>query len=174
MDLRKPKLSRYLFGKNSQVGVTNFITGQELDLNKLILKVEGFDNFDVMDSGPIPPNPSELLLNDSTKEMFKVLFKSYDHIIIDSAPIGLVADAFSFSDIANCSIYVAKFGYTKKLQMGIVQDIYQNKKLPNLGVVLNGVKKGGGYGYSRYGYSYSYYDQQESWWKKLKGKFGWN
>ncbi|MEN8126125.1 MAG: polysaccharide biosynthesis tyrosine autokinase, partial [Bacteroidota bacterium] len=97
-DLRKPKLHED-FEFNNEIGVVNYLIGEK-SLDEVIRKSE-VENLDVITSGPMPPNPSELILSDSTDELFKKLSEKYDYIVIDTPPVGLVADAlelFKFSD----------------------------------------------------------------------------
>jgi capsular exopolysaccharide synthesis family protein len=173
LDMRKPKLSRYLMGKLSEKGVSNFMVDERASLENLIQPVPGFEQLYFLDCGPVPPNPAELIGSKRTYQLFEYLRKNFDIILADTAPLGLVADAFLLNDHVDQAIIVTRFGVTHKNHLSLVEDIYQNKKLPKLGVLLNGVKAvkghGNSYGYG-YGYSYGYYEedyQKKSWYKTI-------
>lgn len=155
MDLRKPKISERL-GLANHAGFSSYVIGQT-PLEELLKPSGQHENFWVIPSGPIPPNPSELLLMEKTESLFAYLRSEFDYVIIDSAPIGLVTDAQLLSRYADASLYVVRLGYTFKNQLLFCKDLYMQRKLLNMGLVVNDVKAGSGYGYG-YGYSYSYGD----------------
>jgi len=154
LDIRKPKLSRYLTGVQSETGVTNYLVGQAT-LDEIIKPLPDNPMVDYLDCGPIPPNPAELLMSDTTRQLFVELRKRYQYIIVDTAPIGLVTDALLLNQHIDQTIIVTRFGLSRTPFLRMIQDIYSNKKLPQVGVVLNGLKSRAGYGYG-YGYSSSY------------------
>ena len=90
MDLRKPKIADE-FGIEGNYGLVNYLIGQA-DIDEIIYKSE-IENYDVIPSGPVPPNPSELIIGTQTRDLFEALKQRYDYIIIDSPPLGLVADS---------------------------------------------------------------------------------
>jgi len=151
MDLRKPKLSSMLKVPNIK-GFTNFIISGK-SVYDFIQALPNNDNIFVMSSGPVPPNPAELLMLPAVNEMFNELSKSFDVIIIDSPPIGAVTDAQILAKFSDVNLYISRQGYSYKSSLGIVNDLIENKKFPNLYLVVNDVKKGASY---RYGYGYSY------------------
>ncbi len=158
LDLRKPKISK-MFNLNSPLGFSSYIIGQS-ELKDAIVPSKVHDSLFVMPSGPLPPNPAELLMMAKTKEMFGVLRNHFDYIIVDTAPVGLVTDAQITGANADATIYVVRQDYTFKQQIELVNDMYKNKKLPSMSIVVNDVKAsksayGYGYGYG-YGYSYGY------------------
>ena len=107
------------------------------------------DNLDVIISGPIPPNPSELLASDKVDRMIEKLRGSYDYILIDSAPVGMVSDTFMLARVSDATVYVTRANYTTFSDLDFAESIYQEKRLRKLSVVINGTeaKKGYGYGY---------------------------
>lgn len=156
-DIRKPKL---ISGLNMPKGpgITNFLIGNSA-LPDLIKLVPGHENLFVLPCGPIPPNPSELLLGDKTDELFDWLRKEFDVVIIDTAPVGMVSDAQTLSKYADATLYIVRQGHTFKKQITLIEEFYQFKKLPKVSVVINDVKMKAGYGYygyGRYGYGYGY------------------
>ena len=161
LDLRKPKLGLYLVGDNryQNEGITNYLTGN-LELEEIIRTSTIQPNLHYITSGVIPPNPAELLMLPTMDKLLKELKSRYDYLVIDMPPVGLVTDAVLLGDKVDAAIYVVRFAETKQAQLEIVNELYTSKKLPNLSVVLNGVKSGRGYGYGygyRYGYGYGVY-----------------
>ena len=159
-DLRKPKLDGYLSDKKSPRGLSNYLIG-DASLDELILSIEGYENLYYIPSGPIPPNPAELILADRARVLIETLQERYDHIIIDTAPVGLVADAILLSSYADQAVVVIRHAFTLKNLLPPLQELYTSKKLSNMSVLLNGVKRGRGYGYG-YGYGGGYYDETDS------------
>ena len=159
MDLRKPKLSKYL-GINRDPGITNFLIGKATIDN--IIKETKYPNLFVISAGPIPPNPTELILSPKFGEMMALLKEKFDYIIIDSAPIGPVTDAQLISGYANTTLYVMRHAFTPKVFLRMMDDLYQQKKFNNMALIFNGLKPRGisfmsyGYGYGSYGYGYGY------------------
>lgn len=156
LDLRKPKLFND-FNLTNQVGVVNYLIGQknlEEVTNKTLIP-----NLDVITSGPIPPNPSELILSDSMKEMIDELKSKYDYIILDTPPIGLVTDAIELSPFVDVTIYVMRQNVTKKGMISLLNNLVKREEIKNVSVILNGfenkAKYGTAYGYG-YGYGYGY------------------
>lgn len=173
LDLRKPKMSFYIIGKKALAGVTNYLVG-DTDWRSLIQKVEGHDSLYFLDSGPIPPNPSELLVTEKMKKLFAELKNEFEFIVVDTAPIALVADALLLKDDVDQTIIVTRFKRTTTELLRLVDDVYRGAKIPNIGIVLNAVNTEGVYGYGYgYGYSYGYgagyYDEGAnlSWWRRL-------
>lgn len=177
LDLRKPKLSEALSLSN-QNGFSNYIVSNspvETFIQPVPL-VSG--NLHILSSGPVPPNPSELLLSSKTADMMEELKSLYDIIIIDTAPFGAVTDAQILSSFANVTLYILRQGYTTKNSFGIINDILLNNKIQSLYVVINDITGGSsykyGYGYRYgYGYGYSYQESDKSerrkWWnRKIK------
>ncbi len=156
-DIRKPKV---LSGLNMEKGpgITNFLIGKS-ELNELIRKVPDTENLYVLGCGPIPPNPSELLLSEKVAELFELLKKEFDVVIVDTAPVGMVSDAQTLSKFCDSTLYMVRQGHTFKKQITLIDEFYTQNKLPKVAVVINDVKLKTGYGYygyGRYGYGYGY------------------
>ncbi len=136
-------------------GLVNYLIGQINDPAQLLKQVEGYPQLQVIEPGPIPPNPSELLMSDKMEELFTYLKANFDFIIMDSAPVGLVGDAFLLAKYATVELFIVRQRATHKRQLDFIQEIFQEQKLPHLSLVVNDVQLGGRYGY--YGYSYYTY-----------------
>ena len=155
LDMRKPKIHLGLNANNTN-GMSKLIVGQ-CTLEESIQKSK-VENLDFITAGPIPPNPSELLLSKRFKEIVEELKTSYDVIIIDNPPIGLVSDGVRNLTEADIPIYVFKSHYSKRNFAQRVRELFEMKQLDSLNVILNGVQgfKKGTYGY---GYGYGYYEE---------------
>ena len=159
LDLRKPKIFGD-FGIKNDIGVVNYIIGEE-SLETVIQRTE-IEFLDVITSGPIPPNPSELLINERLGELIAILKSKYEYIVLDTPPIGLVADALELLEYVDASIYVVRQDYTKNGMLNFINEKYKTKQIKNISLVYNGydqkAKYGYGYGYGyRYGYGYGNY-----------------
>lgn len=159
MDVRVPRLAGYTHIKVNG-GVTDFLTNASISLESLIFSSVVHPNLSVLQSGPIPPNPTELLMSSRVEELFDLLDSMFDYIIIDSAPIGLVADTFSLNRIGNAIVFVSRQDVTPKHYITHLHQLEQQKQLTNVGIVLNGVDMKVGYGY-RYGYGAVGYDERK-------------
>jgi tyrosine-protein kinase Etk/Wzc len=174
LDLRKPKISKAL-NLQRDIGLTNYILGnaKKEDLPQPNSEVP---NLYIIGAGPIPPNPSEMIMDNKMDELFTYLRANFDVIIIDSAPVGLVSDSKILAKYADATLYVVRQRYTVKKQLAFVDDLHKKKILPNMGLIVNDVKVGGvnsyyGYGYG-YGYGYSYnYNYSYSYGEKDKRTF---
>ncbi|WP_224999086.1 tyrosine-protein kinase [Cesiribacter sp. SM1] len=163
-DLRKPSLLQNLAMTND-FGITNYLVTENTPINDLIKPTKVSPNLFLVGAGPIPPNPSELMLLPKIGELIEGLRQRFDYVIIDTSPVGQVADAFSLSAYIDVSLYLIRYQFTEKEQVKIVDDIYKKKKLKHTMIVLNDARKGGGYGYGK-GYGYGYGQE------KKKGFFG--
>ena len=165
-DLRNPKLYEYL--KVNPLGVSNYISTNNKNIDEYIIPVEGYDNFDVLSSGSIPPNPTEILMNKKIKELFDDLNQKYDYIIVDTAPVSLVTDTLLISKYADATIYVVRANKIDKEMLRIPNELYKDNKLNKLSIVLNDSDVTKGYGYG-YGYGYGAKVETKPLWKRILG-----
>lgn len=155
LDIRKPQLANYLNLKNKG-HLTEFLADDSIELDDIIVPSGISSNLDVIPAGPIPPNPSELLLSERLDSLFEQLKKQYDYIVIDSAPIGLVSDTFVLNKFTDATLYVSRIKYTPRDCIEFINDLYEKKRLNNMACVLNGAEtKVSTYGYG-YGYGYGH------------------
>lgn len=159
LDIRRPRLS-HLFGMdNKKEGITTLLTKNGVatdDVLSLCMPSGVNKNLDLLIAGPIPPNPSELLTRSTLKEIFDILRKEYDYVIVDTAPVGLVTDTLHIGKVADATVMVCRADYTEKSSFSMINDFAENNKLPNVSIVVNGVdmskkKYGYAYGYGKYG-----------------------
>lgn len=171
MDIRKPKLN-HIFGLSGKLpGMTQFLASpSSVDLLSLCQPTAVSPNLYVLPSGAVPPNPTELVARKSLEQAIDLLKQHFDYVILDTAPIGMVTDTRLIARVADLSVYVCRAGYTHKNDFELINELEQEKKLPNLCVLINGIdmsKRKNGYYYSygkygkygygkKYGYGYGY------------------
>ena len=164
-DLRKTGLGK-IFGIENEEGLSNYLAGQA-SFEQVIRKTTFSDNLHLITCGQIAPNPQELLLGDSLTQLLERLKKTYDYLIIDTPPIGLMSDAMILARHADVSLYVVRHNYTPKDRIKHINELSSSNHLKNVGVVVNGIKDtnwngyGYGYGYGSYKYISKYYSNEE-------------
>jgi len=146
LDIRNPRLAEYL-GLPSSPGFTDYIAGGKLQIDQIIRRDAVTPGMDILVAGSIPPNPSELLISPKVDEFFAKIRQMYDFIIVDSAPVGMVSDTLSLVRVSDATIYVCRANYTTKADIRFFTDLYENKRLPKVSLVLNGTAAKQGYGY---------------------------
>ena len=159
LDLRKPTLHDRLAVSN-KYGITNCLVGQG-NVDDYIQPTGIHPRFDVLTSGPIPPNPSELLSNGRLPVLLAELRERYDYILIDSPPFGLVTDSALIAKHVDATLYLVRFNYTLIDHLRRIGELQRTNRFANLSIIFNGVKYGGGYGYGYGygGYGYGYYGE---------------
>lgn len=174
-DIRNPKLHRYtekLHGAKDK-GLSDFLYDYEVNIADIITNTnEDGIQVDVILSGPIPPNPAELLMNDRMEGLIENAKKNYDYVIVDTAPAMIVTDTLLISQLADYSLYVIRADYTEKHLLQFPADLKKQGKLKGLAIILNDIdyskfSYGAQYGYS-YGYGYGYGVDKESRWRRIK------
>ncbi len=174
-DLRKPKISKPL-GIARDPGLSNYLISKAVETD-IIKPHATIANFSIIPSGPIPPNPAELIGSQRLAQLLDYLKLHFDYIIIDTPPIAAVTDAKILAGIADASIYITRHNYTPSSFLKLIRENYQKKSLPNICIVFNGIKskrilgygygKGyGGYGYGG-GYGYTEDEQKVNNWKRF-------
>lgn len=163
LDLRKPKLSEQ-FKIERNIGISNYLIGKAKE--EEIIKSTEIDNLFLIPSGPIPPNPSELISNGRLVNLLNNLEASHDYVIIDTAPVNPVTDAFILSPLCNLTLFVIRHNYTPKIFIQKLEQYYRTNRFIHPAIIYNGIKSKGfgkyGYGYG-YGYEYGYgYTEEEN------------
>ncbi|MCF2582268.1 GumC family protein [Bacteroides caecigallinarum] len=152
MDIRRGTLSRQFH--LHKTGLTNYLADATLSAEDIIQHQDGFD---IIAAGAIAPNPAELLMDERLDNLVTELRRRYDYIVVDSVPVGIIADATISNRIADLTIFVARAGRLDRRQLPEIEQLYKENKLHNMALVLNGAdlhRRYGYYGY--YGYSYKY------------------
>ncbi|HRN71297.1 MAG TPA: CpsD/CapB family tyrosine-protein kinase, partial [Candidatus Woesebacteria bacterium] len=168
-DIRNPQLQRYNQARKGLEGLTEFLYTPEKKIDDLIHVSIYNPHLDVIYSGSIPPNPTELLGNGRYEELLAELRKRYDYIILDTAPLMLVTDTLIISNLADATLYVTRSGYTEEALIEFANKQIESGKIKNTAFILNDVSKDHfGYG-NKYGYGYNAIE--ENYFQKLKSKF---
>lgn len=158
LDIRKPRLAEYI-NISSGRGVTDYVVDESVNLENIIVRSNELP-VDLIVSGPVPPNPAELLSSNRIQEMISRLREEYDYVVIDSAPIGAVSDTLSLVQYANLIVYVTRANYTTFDDISYLNEVIKEKGIKNIGIVINGTKKREGYGYG-----YGEHIKKKKWWK---------
>jgi len=160
-DIRNPQLQRYNESRRGLIGLSEFMYDDQMQPAEIIHPTTFNPYCDVIYSGAITPNPTELLSNGRYQELIETLKPTYDYIILDTAPLMLVTDSFLIADVADVTVYVTRSGYTEKDLVSFINKQIKDKKIKNVGLVLNDVSKmNSGYGYG-YKYGYGYFETQK-------------
>lgn len=168
LDLRKPKVHHGFNAPNTN-GMSS-VLADKADWRDCINKSE-IEGLDFITAGPIPPNPSELIIGGRLEKVIEEFKTVYDMIIIDNPPVGIVSDGIGVLNRADCPIYVLRANYSKRMFVHRITDLIESKKVPKLFVLLNSVDSTKtGYGYA-YGYSYGDYYTDENFGKREWYKF---
>ncbi len=158
MDIRKPRLAELFQIKNHHNGITPLLAMADPtreDVKAQIVKSGVNDNLDILMSGPIPPNPAEILGRSQLDKVIDVLKEEYDYVLLDTAPVGLVTDTLIINRVADMTITVVRADYTPRENVQMLTGLAQEGKLTNAAVVINGLdmskkKYGYYYGYGKY------------------------
>ena len=166
LDMRKPKI-HVGFGVPNDKGMSTILIGRNT-IDECIYK-SSLNNLDFITAGPVPPNPSELIISSRMVEILDQLKERYDVVVADNPPIGLVTDGIRIIKLADYPIYVFRENYSKRNFVQNVRKLVSDNNITNLNIVLNAVDiKKSGYGYSGvydydygygYGYGFGYYDE---------------
>ena len=165
LDIRKPRLQGIFSLGEQKVGITNLLKLENPSWEEIkgqIMPSGKHDNLLVMPSGPIPPNPTEILARKSLDNIISTAKAHFDYVIIDSAPVGLVPDTVSIARVSDATVFVCRADYTPKRDFDIINTLSAEDRLHNVSIVINGIdmsKKRYGYyyGYGHYGYGHHSY-----------------
>ncbi len=159
LDMRKPRLQKVFYDNVASKGVSTILIGKT-DTKDAILKTN-LENMDYIPSGPIPPNPAELIAGDYFDKMINELKEIYDVIIIDTPPVGLVTDGIAAMKKATIPLFVVRADFSKKSFINSINKLSQIHRFNHPSIVLNSVKKSGTYGYGYGKDDHGYYEEQE-------------
>eukprot|EP01136_Pigoraptor_vietnamica_P036953 Opistho-1_new@104232 len=137
LDLRKPKVSEYL-GVSREVGISNYLIGQA-NIEDIIKQSSLHPNMYVLPSGPIPPNPSELLSNGKMAILIEELRKKFDYVVLDTPPVGLVTDSTILAEYVDAVFYLMRYQHTPKSYLRVLKDLKDKGKFKSLNIIFNGV-----------------------------------
>jgi tyrosine-protein kinase Etk/Wzc len=154
LDLRNPTIAKKLRLTNGS-GITDYLVSSTIFLKDIVKHSEVTPGLSIITSGSLPPNPAELIMSAKFTHLIQELKETFDYIIIDTPPVGQVADALTISSLIDYTIYLVRYNFTHKAWLSIVKNLYKAKMLGNIMLVLNDAteKNGSNYGYG-YGYGY--------------------
>ena len=166
-DIRNPQLHRFVLGEN--IGLTDYLVSDETDPYSYIIPSKINDNLDVLFSGQIAPNPNDLLDMKKFDLLIEDLKKTYDFVVLDSAPVMLVSDTLHLIENSDVVLYAVKSDFTDKEMLNFADGFKRDNGIKDLVFVLNNVKPentryGKKYGYGYYSYTH---DEKPKWWKRL-------
>ena len=155
LDMRKPRFHEVFEDTDSSKGLSTILIGKHSAED--CIHHTNFKNLDYIPAGPIPPNPSELILGGNFEDLMNKLESKYDVIIIDTPPVGLVTDGIHALKIARIPVYIVRSDFSKKIFIKNINRLVKVHKLKNLSLILNSVKKSSK---ENYGYGKGYYEEQ--------------
>jgi len=155
LDLRKPKVHK-VFNVDNSIGISNFLVHQ-VDFNGIIRDTK-IQNLYIAPAGPIPPNPAELLESPAISDLIQQARNTFDIVILDTPPFGMVTDALLVSRLSDLSLFIVRQNYSSRSVLELFEELYHKKELKNIGIVMNDIRHKGsyGYGYRYYNYGYTY------------------
>ena len=179
-DLRKPRVHK-IFDLQNEHGLSTYLIGY--DTFEQIVFPTRIENLSAMTSGPIPPNPSELLEKPEMKLLIEKSRLLYDYIILDNAPVALVTDGIIVSHLSDLNIFILRYGVSHKHQIEIINQFADQKRINHIGLIINDIKTNSfGYTYYKYyqyeAYQNSYYSAEDQglkrrWNKRANTKSSW-
>jgi capsular exopolysaccharide synthesis family protein len=154
LDLRKPRINK-VFDFNDSIGMSTYLSG---NCNyEEIIKDTKISNLFYVPSGPIPPNPSELMETEQMKLLIERARTEFDYIIIDTPPVAIVTDTLLLAQYVDVSIFIVRQRYTSRNTLELIDQLKNQGELKNMSIVINDINLSGYYGYGmRYGYSMGY------------------
>jgi len=157
-DLNNPSLNNKL-NISKQIGITEYLQGK-CEAGQIIKATDLHQNLFLIPTGELPHNPSELVMSEKVGELLNYVDSNFDYVVIDTAPVGPVTDAYLLSPYCDATLFIVRHGYTPKMLVERIDVNNKINKLNNMAIVFNGVTPRGfgssyGYGYG-YGYVYGY------------------
>lgn len=146
LDIRKPTLAEYTKSAHTS-GITAYLSGLVPDKNKIIQQTTINEHLYLIQAGAVPPNPNELLLKENLDELFLSLREEFDYIVVDTAPVGMVADTYLLNRLADVNLYIIRANYSKKHNIKLINDISKKEKLKNMYLVMKGSQANDNYYY---------------------------
>ena len=152
-DLRKPALLKSVKMK-TKLGIADYLSREDVNVEDIILDFNKVEGLSLIGCGNIPEDPAELTLVGKVKDLIDYLKQKFDYVIVDTAPVGAVTDAFNLAPFCDRTLFLVRYNYTRKENLLFMEDIDIKSKLNKVSIVMNDAKESNGY----YGYSYGYYE----------------
>ncbi len=153
LDLRKPKISR-IFNVDNQEGISTYLIGDSKYDD--IIRLTNINNLYIATSGPVPPNPAELIETDEMRKLLEIAGAEFDFVIIDTPPVAVVVDSLLLAQYADVNIFVVRQHLSSKDSLLLANDLQQRPEIKGLSLVVNDVSHNSAYGFGKYRYSYNY------------------
>lgn len=150
-DLRRASTSSFI--GSPKVGLTNYLARYVDNVDDIIVSNKEKLSFSVLPVGVIPPNPTELLEEKHLGTLIDQLRTKYDYIFIDCPPVEIVADTAIIEKLADRTLFVVRASLLERSMLPVLETMYEERKLKNMSLILNGTQNSG----SRYGYKYAYH-----------------
>lgn len=178
-DLRNPRIHEHFGGNRNTVGLSDYLSNTDQEWEACINQPDPKNAYlNLVYSGRIPPNAPQLLAGDRFADFLIKAKRHFDLVLVDSAPTVLVTDTMLISELADATLYVTRAEYSEKRLLEHAESLFKQKKLANMGMIVNDVnpRKGRSYGYGYgygynygYGYGYSADKRPKAWHKRLLG-----
>ncbi|MEM6641864.1 MAG: polysaccharide biosynthesis tyrosine autokinase [Bacteroidota bacterium] len=168
LDMRKPKVHVAFSQDNKSKGVSTILAGKDQTFD--FSKSATVSNLCFIPAGPVPPNPSELLMQDTFDELLEKLKAQFDIVILDTPPVGLVTDGRIVMKKSDIQLYIVRADYSKRSFASVMNDLHASKQYKNMATILNSIDNTPMYGYG-YGYGYGYYEEEKSKIKRMASEF---
>lgn len=154
LDMRRPRVHNILNAGNSK-GMSQYLSGNATFED--VISATDIENLWFASSGPVPPNPAELIGSPKMLEFISRARNEFDTIIIDTPPVGIVTDALLLAPMSNVTIFVIRQRYTTRESVNILDEIHRKGEMSNITLIINDISPSGYYGYGlRYGYAMGY------------------
>ena len=155
LDLRRPHIAKTL-GLNSRPGMTDYLISNDMAPREVVQTNREYENLSFVTCGPVPPNPGELILSKRLQTFFEYMRNSYDYVVVDTPPVGIVSDSLIIGSMVDLTLYILRHRYSYRSSLKSLNELAENKKLPHLSIVINSIDKSKGFGKQNLG-SYNYY-----------------
>lgn len=155
-DMRKPRLHK-VFNVSNEIGLSTYLIGYDT-IEKVILPTH-INNLSFLPSGPIPPNPAEILGKPEMKTLIEKVWTMFDYVIIDNPPAGLVTDGIIVSHLCDLNIFILRYGFSYKHNIEIINQFADKKMIDHVAILVNDIKT------NAFGYTYYKYYQYEAYQK---------
>jgi len=159
MDLRRPRLHR-VFDVSNEFGVSSYLY-LNTPIEDLYIETQ-YKNLFLTVSGPVPPNPVELLESKQLEHFFNSAKVNFDIVIVDTPPVAIVADSLLITKYADETLFILRQNYTKKTVISLINDLRSKNQLTNINLVVNDLREKDSYGYGYYHNYYSSYYNNEN------------
>lgn len=150
-DLRRASTSSFI--GSPKMGLSNYLAKYADNIDDIIVSDKERLNFSVLPVGVIPPNPTELLEEKRFADLIDQLKTKYDYVFIDCPPVEIVADTAIIEKLADRTLFVVRASLLERSMLPVLETMYEERKLKNMSLILNGTQDSG----TRYGYKYAYH-----------------